>query len=185
MINQMINRNFGFASLLAIVVGLFAIACGTAAEAGSPFVVELVGTATGEVRTINGSEQTCFDVDMIDPSTGASIGSATDCLDFATVTPIGDTDGFTIVNTTLFNFADGTIVSRSDTTIQPASDPLPTSGPTHITGEFKTGNNILTEMGTGDFAGKTGSTRLSGMVDMSRMEDGIVTFACIFVITVN
>jgi hypothetical protein len=122
---------------------------------------------------------------MIDLSTGSSIGTATDCLDMATIAPINDDGGFIIVNTTFFNFEDGTIVSRSDTTVQPASDPLPSSGPTHITGEMASGNNILSDLGTGDFAGATGSTRLSGQVDMSKMPDGILTFACIFVIDVN
>lgn len=179
------NKTFGLISILATLIGLVAIACSTAAEAKSPFVVELVGTATGEVRTINGTEQTCFDVNMIDPSTGLSIGTATDCLDMTTVTPIGDTPGFTVINTTFFNFEDGTIVSRSHTTIQPASDPLPTSGATHITGEIASGNNILSDMGSGRFKGATGSTRLSGAVDMSKMGDGVVTFACIFVINLN
>ena len=179
------NKTFGLISILATLIGLVAIACSTGAEARSPFVVELVGTATGEVRTINGTEQTCFDVNMTDPSSGLSIGTATDCLDMATVTPIGETAGFTIVNTTFFNFEDGTIVSRSDTTIQPANEPLPSSGATHITGEIASGDNILSEMGTERFQGATGSTRLSGAVDMSKLGDGVLTFACIFVINVN
>ena len=33
-----------------------------------------------------------------------------------------------------------------------------------------------------NFKGATGSTRLSGAVDMSKMGEGVVTFACIFVI---
>ena len=181
----MSNRTFGLISILAILIGLVAIACGGAAEASSPFVVELVGTATGEVRTINGTEQTCFDVNMIDPSTGASMGTATDCLDMATVTPIGESAGFTVVNTTFFNFEDGTLATRSETTVQPASDPLPSSGATHITGEIASGNNILADMGTGRFQNATGSTRLSGLVDMSKMGDGVLTFACIFAINVN
>ena len=179
------NKTFGLISILAALIGLLAIACSTGAEASSPFVVEVVGTATGEVRTINGSEQTCFDVNMINPGTGLSIGTATDCLDMATITPIGESEGFIVVNTTFFNFEDGTIVSRSETTVQPASDPLPTSGATHITGELASGNNILSEMGTERFKGATGSTRLSGAVDMSKFADGVVTFACIFVINVN
>ncbi len=154
-------------------------------DAGMQIAVELVGTATGELRTINGTELTCFDVDMINPGTGLSVGTATDCLDMASVTPIGESDGFTVVNTTFFNFEDGTIVSRSDTTVQPASDPLPSSGATHITGEIASGNNILPDMGSGSFKGVTGSTRLSGAVDMSKLGEGVVTFACIFVINLT
>ena len=37
-------------------------------------------------------------------------------------------------------------------------------------------------MGSGSFEGVTGSTRLSGAVDMSKMGEGVVTFDCIFVI---
>ena len=85
-------------------------------------------------------------------------------------------------NTTFFNFEDGTIASLSETTVQPVSDPLPSSSATHVTGEIGSGNNILPDMGSGSFEGVTGSTRLSGAVDMSKMGEGVVTFACIFVI---
>ena len=188
----MTRKTIGLVWLVALMVGLVAIACSTASGAGfqetatgKQIAVELAGTATGEMRTINGTEMTCFDVNMINPGTGLSIGTATDCLDMASVTPIGESDGFTVVNTTFFNFEDGTIVSRSDTTIQPASDPLPSSGATHITGEIASGNNILSDMGSGSFKGVTGSTRLSGAVDMSKMGEGVVTFACIFVINLS
>ncbi len=188
----MTRKTIGIIWLVALMVGLVAIACGAASSGGfqetatgKQIAVELVGTATGEVRTINGTEQTCFDVNMINPSTGLSVGTATDCLDMATVTPIGESQGFTVFNTTIFNFEDGTIASRSETTVQPANDPLPSSGATHITGEIASGNNILTDMGTGSFKGATGSTRLSGAVDMSKMGEGVLTFACIFVINLS
>ncbi len=152
---------------------------------GKQIAVELAGTATGEVRTISGTEMTCFDVNMINPGTGLSIGTATDCLDLASITPIGESQGFTVFNTTFFNFEDGTIASLSETTVQPVSDPLPSSGATHVTGEIGSGNNILPDMGSGSFEGATGSTRLSGAVDMSKMGEGVVTFACIFVINLS
>ncbi|MCH8352139.1 MAG: hypothetical protein IIB29_17995 [Chloroflexi bacterium] len=90
-------------------------------------------------------------------------------------------------NTTFFKFDEGTIVSISLTTAQPVSDPLPTSGATHVTGEVSSGDNILAEMGTGKYKGVTGSTRLSGTVDLSKFAGPgtEVTFDCIFVISLS
>ncbi len=186
------TKTIGIIWLVALMGGLIAIACSTGSGAGfqetatgKQIAVELAGTATGEVRTISGIEQTCFDVNMIDPGTGLSVGTATDCLDLNSIEMIGDDGGMLVSNTTFFNFEDGTIASLSRTTIQPVSDPLPSTGATHITGEIASGNNILSDMGTGSFKGATGSTRLSGAVDMSKMGEGVVTFACICVINLS
>jgi len=109
-------------------------------DAGMQIAVVLAGTATGETREINGSPMECFDVDLFNPSNGLVIGKATDCLDLNSIAPIGDDGGMQISNTTFFNFDEGTIVSLSLTAVQPFSDPLPTSGPTHITGEVSSGD---------------------------------------------
>lgn len=144
-------------------------------------VVTLKGTSKGEVRTIRGTEYTCYDVDLIDTQTGVVIGTATDCLDFAGVTPIGDDGGFAITNLSIFNFFDGTVVSLSRTSIQPVE--TASRRTTHITGEVALGNNIQRKMGTGHFAGKKGNTRLSGMVNLSKADR--ISFDCIFVITIT
>ncbi|MCI0880439.1 MAG: hypothetical protein J4N78_16295, partial [Chloroflexi bacterium] len=100
---------------------------------------------------------------------------------------IGDGGGMQLENTTFFNFDEGTVVSISLTTAQPVSDPLPTSGATHVTGEVSSGDNILAEMGTGKYKGVTGSTRLSGTIDLSKFAGPgtEVTFDCIFVISLS
>ena len=181
------------ASVIAIFMALVAVACGSSdgagfAKTGSGLQIAVIlsGTATGETRDINGTPMECFDVNLISPGTGAIIGQGTDCLDLASIAPIGDDGGFQINNTTFFKFDEGTIVSLSLTTAQPISDPLPASGATHLTAEVGSGNNIIAGMGTGDFKGAAGSTRLSGSVDMSAFTGpgSAVTFDCIFVIKV-
>lgn len=188
------KNTIAIALFLAILAGIVAIACGAASESGatatdttSPFVVELAGIATGEARVINGIEHTCFDLNMTEPASGRVIGTATDCLDLKSVTPIGDDGGLRVFNTTFFKFKDGTLVSRSDTTVQPVSSPLPAAGPSHITGEVAATDNILPELGTGRFKGATGNTRLSGQVDMRQFKGPgtQIDFGCIFVINVK
>ena len=156
-------------------------------DSGMQIAVVLAGTATGETRDINGSPMECFDVDLFDPGNGKVIGKGTDCLDLNSIELIGDDGGMQLNNTTFFKFDEGTVVSISRTAAQPFSDPLPASGPTHITGELSTGDNVLPEMGTGKYKGVTGSTRLSGAVDMSQFAGPgtPVTFDCIFVITLS
>jgi len=185
----MITKTIGITWLVALLVGLVAVACSSASGAGfqetdtgKHIAVVLSGTATGETRDINGTPMDCFDVNLLDPATGKVIGKGTDCLDLSSIEMIGDDGGMLISNTTFFKFDDGTIVSLSRTAVQPVSDPLPASGPTHITGEISSGDNILPEMGTGKYQGVKGNTRLSGSVDMSKMGEGVVTFDCIFVI---
>ncbi len=180
-------------SAFVMLVALMAVACGSSGSsgftetgAGLQTAVILSGTAPGETRVISGTNMECFDVDLVSPNSGAIIGKATDCLDLATISPIGDDGGFQVENTTFFHFDEGTIVAVSLTTAQPVSDPLPTSGPTHLTSEVGSGNNILAPMGTGKFAGAVGNTRLSGSVDMSSFAGPgtPATFDCIFVIKI-
>ena len=154
-------------------------------ESGMQRAVVLAGTATGETRDINGSPMECFDVSLLDPANGKVIGNGTDCLDLNSIEMIGDDGGMQLENTTFFKFDEGTIVSISLTTAQPVSDPLPTSGATHITGEVSSGDNILADMGTGKYQGVKGNTRLSGSIDMSKFTGpgSQITFDCIFVIT--
>jgi hypothetical protein len=149
----------------------------------------LVGAGAGEAFTtttpdIDGDgvedEATCFNVDLIDVSTNEVIGDATDCL--SNITPDGD--GLTIVGTTTFNFPQGQLVAHGLTTVQPLLHGA--EGFTHSTGApppLNGESNILS--GTGEFADAAGSgtVRLSGLVDMSRLGDeGILRFDCLFVI---
>ena len=152
--------------------------------------VELRGTAGPVFRMIENldgdiKEMACFDVGLFVPGTDKSLGSATDCLDLASITPDPSGDGFTLSNTTIFNFKGGTIVSQNRTAIQPVfSGSSVGSGVTHITGDVPDPavNNVIDT--TGKFSkSETGYVRLSGAVDLSAFPT--ITFSCIFVITLD
>ncbi len=176
-------NTIGIRNLIVLAILGLGLAAGPATAGHLDLVVALQGTATGESRDIEGVEMDCFDADMVNPRTGRSVGTASDCLDLASIAAIGDDGGFAINNTTFFNFVDGTVVSLSRTTIQPVEDAA--DGPTHVTGEVSSEDNILAHLGTGAFTGRTGRTRLSGMVDMSDFGGNTITFDCIFVIDVD
>ena len=82
---------------------------------GPRIAVALIGTGeafTSTTPDIDGDgiddEATCFNLDLIDVSTGDVIGDATDCL--SNITPDGD--GLALVGTTTFNFPQGQLVAR-------------------------------------------------------------------------
>jgi hypothetical protein len=184
--NVMSNRSWLIVHILLVApVAFFACTGASAEEREGPknFVVALQGTAEAVPRTFDDADYLCFDVDLVNPATGRIIGPATDCLELASIVPIGDDGGFGINNLTFFGLPGGTVVSLSRTTIQPVEDP--SHGPTHITGEVASDDNILTHLSTGRFENATGKTRLSGQVDMSLFGDGIITFDCLFVVDIN
>ncbi len=119
----------------------------------------------------------CFDVDLYD-SAGRKIGTATDCL--SNITPVGD--GLSIVGTTIFNLPNGTFMSRGNTTVQPLTtgDASPA---THITGAIPMdgANGVL--QGTGAYRDFTAQVRLSGAVNMSDVDNGVIVFDCLFMIS--
>ncbi|MEM1325605.1 MAG: hypothetical protein AAGI23_06605 [Bacteroidota bacterium] len=147
-------------------------------------VVRLVGTAVGEMRPVpdidgDGQEDmgNCFDLTLVDAYTGKVLGKGTDCL--SNVQQVGE--GLAIVGTAFFEFDDGTVVTRGLTSVRPKTHGSPTV--THITGAIPTAssNDILS--GTGQFEGVSGGVRLSGAVDMSKVEsNNQITFNCVFVI---
>lgn len=119
----------------------------------------------------------CFEIPIVDVSTGRVIGRGADCL--FDIQPDGS--GLMLQDVTIFKFAEGEIHAISDVAVQPTS--LPFEGVTHVTGSKPgTGEqNILA--GTGAYAGASGNVRLSGLVDMSQLDNlGQITFDCIFVI---
>ena len=124
-------------------------------------VLVISGTNEGEMRDIFGTMMNCFDVDLLDPVSGESVGSGTDCLDGASITPIGDDGGFEINNTQFFHLDDGTIVTSLRTTVQPAGPSSPDV--THFTGAMPAPgepNQIIS--GTGDFEDAEGRVSLNG-----------------------
>ena len=71
------------------------------AEARTRLIFNVVGMDEGrDANTANGepADATCFDVDLRDPHTGRTIGTATDCL--GNLTPVGG--GVALVGTTFF-----------------------------------------------------------------------------------
>ncbi|MBY5992342.1 hypothetical protein [Ferrimonas balearica] len=156
---------------------------------GKHFVLNLVGAGgmyESTVPDIDGDgvddPAICFDIELINGKNRQLIGTATDCL--SNVTPTGT--GVALVGTTYFHLPQGMLVTRGNTSVQPVLHPTMTpSGQlvTHVTGASGTGNGVL--MGTGRFAGASGTVRLSGMVDMSMFGGGPgdpIGFDCLFVI---
>lgn len=166
---------------LPIAIALTALTVLSAAASAAPpdRAVILRGEAVGETRDIDGVSMECFDVELVDPESGMTVGTGSDCLDLASIVEIGDDGGFGIDNTTFFHFLDGTLVSESRTTVQPVEES--TDGATHITGEVADVENIVE--GTGRYRKAGGRTRLSGIVDMSSFDaENRIGFDCIFVI---
>jgi hypothetical protein len=140
------------------------------ANTGRTLVVQLKGRDTGETRTIppvantGTREGNCFDMNLFDIAANKAIGTATRC--FADINNAGP--GMALTDTFFFRLAEGTIVSRNRTTIQPAIDSSPEV--THIAVSIPDSytTTILPEAGSGSFKGIIGSARLAGAMDMSQ-----------------
>jgi hypothetical protein len=177
-----------FVCMLSIALPLSAKNAG----GGNHLVLNLVGTGMMYMSTvpdIDGDfiddDAICFDVDLVNAKNRQVIGTATDCL--SNVMPSGL--GLMLVGTTYFHMPQGTLVTRGLTSVQPVGWPTVTpSGQdiTHITGASGTGNAIL--HGTKRFANRTGTVRLSGMVDLSGFGGAVndpIAFDCLFVIDLD
>ena len=152
--------------------------------AGKILVVGLQGTYTAETRPIpvtdqGSTEAACFDLDLINLSTGKVIGTATDCL--SDISDVGD--GMALTGTTIFNLPGGTIMSRGRTTVKPITTNAADTPVTHITGAVPNAGTNSIISGTGKYAGASGEVRLSGAVNLSAFPT--ITFDCIFVITLD
>jgi hypothetical protein len=156
---------------LVVVAGL--LASPLAAQDNQPLIVQLKGKTIGTTRTIPTVAETgttqgnCFDMDLVNVLDNRVIGTATRCL-----TDVHTVDGGMVLTaTTFFHLPQGTIVSRQRTAVQPIPDGA--AGVTHITGAIPAPqtNNILTEAGTGKFAGVPGSVRFAGAMDLSNFKD--------------
>ena len=160
---------------------------------GKILVLNLVGTGEmyqDTVPDIDGDkvddDAMCFDVDLVNATNGQVMGTATDCLSQVSG---GENGGVALVGTTYFYMHQGMLVTRGETTVQPVNHDTTTPRGqmiTHITGAAGAGNAILD--GTGRFADRTGTVRLSGMVDMTSFafnEGDPIAFDCLFVITLD
>src|SRR5438132_7333806 len=157
---------------IAMLTAVLSVAANAATpDYGRVRIVSLQGRAIGQTRTIPPldpnrvtSEGNCFDVDLTDAVTGTSIGTATRC--FTDVSP--GNGGTVLTDTTFFRLQEGTIVSRSRTTVTPALDGSPDV--VHIATAIPTpaATTILSDAGSGVFRGVPGTTRLAGAMDMSQ-----------------
>jgi len=159
-------------AMLTIVLGVFANAA--APDHGRTLIVRLKGRAIGATRPIPlveatkaTSEGNCFDVDLLDVVTDRSLGTATRCF-----TDINTANGnMVLTDTTFFRLREGTIVSRSRTTVQPVLEG--SSDITHIATAIPTpaATTILPDAGSGVFKGVPGTTRLAGAMDMRQFRE--------------
>jgi hypothetical protein len=141
---------------------------------GRTLMVQLKGRTIGETRTIppieatrTTSEGNCFDVDLLDVMTDRNIGTATRC--FTDVNTVNG--GMVLTDTTFFRLQEGTIVTRSRTTVQPALDG--SSDVTHIATAIPAplATTVLPDAGSGVFKGVPGTTRLAGAMDMRQFRE--------------
>lgn len=142
------------------------------------------GTAVGQPKTLvhpktgENLEPDCFLMDLIDPKTGNVIGTLQDCV-VNSETP-----------------SDGTITSRVITsinidgrgTIQAENIVFQELQPPYNELKFNTSftpteNNVINT--TFEFEGMEGTVALDGEVNLSNLEQGIVTFNCNFIINLE
>ena len=173
--------------LITVAVGLSTLATSRATPAGDPGhrrVVAMQGTDIGEFRTIQlpdgAVDALCFDVDLVDLQTGRVVGTGTDC--FLEIEEDGE--ALIVHSISIFQFPEGDLYTGSSVGVAPTS--TSSYHTTHVTGYVPAPgeNNIV--QGTGRYRRATGSARLSGAVDMSKLEsDGAITFNCLFVIELD
>ena len=136
----------------------------------------------GDLDVANLDGVGCFEIDLLDPASGTSIGTGVDCL---SPKPLDDT--FDAIEVTAFSFfilPGGAFVSTGMTSVRGFIPDVGSAGRyTHVTGSIPDGDNIIS--GTGQFE-KGGSTRVSGAVDMSEFgSSGIIDFNCLWVAVVE
>ena len=187
-------------SMIMIVVSIcLAVSFNVSAKKKSDkhLVLNLVGTGEMYERLVpdidgdlNDDPAFCFDVELFDLKKNKKIGKATDCL--SKITPAGgNLEGITLVGTTYFDMGKkGTLITRGNTTVQPALQSTVTpkgQDITHITGASSAENAVIMG-GTRKFKNATGTSRLSGMVNLANfggMVDDPITFDCIFIIDLD
>ena len=157
----------------------------TANDMTQRLVLQMKGTAAAEMRPNPLDEsQTlpCFDVPLVDLTTGETMGMGTDCL---SVSGPDECGGLQVTATTVFQFdPDNSLTATGETSVQPTTFGSPDA--THITGAIPSTGEENVEGGTGVYADATGTVRLSGAVNMANLESkGEATFDCIWVMDVT
>jgi hypothetical protein len=192
-----------------IVTGLILIAT-MALPVQADIAVRLIGTAEADDLSESGeaavnaffddpslakgrsrSDFLCYELPLEDLESGAVIGTGVDCLRIFDAVA-DDTPGVTIPLSpqidavTFFLLPGGSWASDGLTSVRPFFQGVGDGdgAVTHITGSFPPDNgpgSIVT--GSGDFAGASGNTRLSGAVNLTDFfSDGNpIFFSCLFV----
>ncbi|MCK5276219.1 MAG: hypothetical protein KAR37_16310 [Alphaproteobacteria bacterium] len=192
------------ASLIALFT-VISFASSAAADESERLALQFLGTATGTswdllseatVAEIDMLAQDgnfnpadlegfgCFEIDLVDPSSGVVVGTGVDCLAPTPVGPEGNVfDAIEVEAFSFFILPGGAFVSNGLTSVRAF---LPGIGDgdgfTHVTGSLPEQNNILAA--TGQFKDK-GSTRVSGAVDLSQFGAGIVAFNCLWIVDIK
>lgn len=191
-------------TILACLIMLLVSACAMKEVPPKHLILNFKGEAKGEVKQVPDSvgqddnaggflQADCFKADVFDPATDKKLGTAQDCLTIIGVgTNTGSGSGLQVVGTTLFELeGKGRLVVQGLTTVQPVNWPTSNSNMifSHTTGanspKFSTVASSGEFSNTGDFKGKKTRTRLSGLVDLKREPEGIITFDCLFVVTLE
>ncbi len=170
--------------LVSLLTSNWALAAGT----GNNIVVRLVGTGAAydgdalfEEFSLDPLGANCFDLDLVDAKTGNAIGSAIDCL--SGITSSSTDNGLMLTGTTFFFFPGGTLISQGLTTVQPVLHG--STDFTHITGAVPSAEDNGVIYGDGKFRNAFGPVRLSGAVNLSKLDsDGLITFDCVFIIDI-
>ncbi|NKB90019.1 MAG: hypothetical protein GKS06_17545 [Acidobacteria bacterium] len=179
--------------LIATIVLLSPLAAEASEER---MILQVYGEGRAKTRMIwspDGMvEATCFAVDLKDVTTGEIVGRARDCLsDIEAVDSEGPS--LALTGTTFFLFDDGDrIVARGRTSVQPKTT-TNTNEITHITGAIPSaddannaGFGVIARLGRGAYAGISGGARLSGAVNLSKLDsEGKISFDCIFILILD
>lgn len=169
-------------------ISLFILSCNNDDSTGGspePKQIQLKvigrGTVLGQPKTIahpktgENLEPDCFLMDLIDPETGNVIGTLQDCV-VSSETPSDGTITSRVITSININ-GRGTIQAENMVfqELQPPVQEL------NFTTTFTpTENNVVNT--TFEFEGLEGTVALEGKVNLSSLEQGIVTFDCTFTI---
>lgn len=129
----------------------------------------------------------CFEMPLVNPTTGVEIGTGVDCLRF------DNTDNFPIqIGVAVYTFfvtPEGTLVNHGNTTLGALIDGFGNGGgdtkPTHATGSIPTPATLSLVAGTGEFSARQGRARVSGAVNPDGDGAANPYFDCLWIIELD
>lgn len=197
-----------FASTRLFHSVIFCIALTGSMTAQADMALKFFGTATGnelselalELIADTGESIAgfaCFELPILSLKNGKDVGFGVDCLSVFDDTGDLMGEGLQLEAKTFFFLPKGTLVNHGCTSVRPFFEGVGDSGVTHMTGsigpaelggenppgptECVNANGIVyADRGMKKFL--DGSVRLSGAVNLSEVDEGIITFSCLFVL---